>query len=196
MSNDTMRNWLNIVPTEMRSDILAYKQLKDIKLRLAGRIILRHCLIKSNLLSLFNNLKRGIYNKPYIQGWLTFNTTHSGDFTVFCSNDSDIGVDIEQKGRLYDKSIIKYFHQQEQNFILSSSDSDTAFLDIWVKKEAFLKAIGFGVYLDLDLINCINESIEFDNKMWYFHKVLLHPSYTCYLCTNTPVLNIKITKFK
>jgi len=97
------------------------------------------------------------YGKPFIKTDknIHFNLSHKGDkFVIAVSNVSEIGIDIEQyKGRQTLSGLVnKCFSQQEAQFwhSLPEAQQIDMFYRFWVRKEAFVKAVGRGIALGLD----------------------------------------------
>ena len=94
---------------------------------------------------------RGERGKPRVTGdSLAFNVSHSGERAVCAvAAGGRCGVDIECVRPMPDAGPLadRYFSSREADEIrrLSAHDRDRAFLDIWTRKEAFLKATGEGL---------------------------------------------------
>lgn len=85
--------------------------------------------------------------KPYFaDGAVHFSLSHCGEVAVCAVADSPIGVDVE---RIPDASPLKiakrFFTESEYNAIASAPDPRSAFCELWVKKEAVIKALGVGL---------------------------------------------------
>lgn len=84
-----------------------------------------------------------------------FNVSHSGRVALlaFC-RDRDLGIDVEQvwPERHSDEIAERYFSPAEMAIMrsLPPAQRKEAFFWVWVRKEAYLKARGDGLYLDLD----------------------------------------------
>ena len=63
---------------------------------------------------------------------------HSGDLLAVVITKSDVGIDIEERVNRDVSRLFSFFHESERN-------SD--FFDLWVKKEAFGKMTGDGIFL-------------------------------------------------
>ncbi len=99
------------------------------------------------------------YGKPFIPKQFSkpiqFNLSHTGnEFVIAVSNCSEVGVDIEQcKNR---KSLLglvkKCFSDKEANYwnTLPEGQKVNMFFRFWVRKEAFVKAVGRGIGLGLN----------------------------------------------
>ncbi len=100
--------------------------------------------------------------KPFLADFdLDFNISHSQDIfaiVIADSHDTSVGVDIEKINTLqdYDSVSHDYFHEDERKYIQKHSSTDQLklinFLEIWTRKEAFLKMIGVGLLNELSKI--------------------------------------------
>ncbi len=153
-----IKKYLNELPETMRNDVVRYRNVSDQKARLLARLMLMKALEQTKSLSSINNWKRDRYNKPHVDGWDSFSISHSGEIVVFCHSISEVGIDIEKTIDQNYVELTKYFHDKEQQFIFDAQNIQEAFFEVWVKKEAFLKAIGVGIVDGLK-INCLNEKL-------------------------------------
>ncbi|MEY4211316.1 MAG: hypothetical protein RLZ92_1697 [Pseudomonadota bacterium] len=100
---------------------------------------------------------RNVYGKPFLaNASLFFNISHSGDCLLIAVSDFDsIGVDIEliKSGRNLLGLAKRCFSADELNFWFSLPEDarERWFYQLWVRKEAFVKAVGRGIALGLDL---------------------------------------------
>ncbi len=100
----------------------------------------------------------GEHGKPELCGArsLRFNLSHSHELALLAvtDRDDDIGVDLEKHlGRRADRdSARRFFSEQEMRALdpLSGSQFTAAFFKCWTSKEAFVKALGCGLSVDLD----------------------------------------------
>jgi 4'-phosphopantetheinyl transferase len=91
---------------------------------------------------------------PCLQAGIRFSLSHCGDYALFAfAQDSDVGVDIEQVCADYpvDSVAQLFFTDQEQARFTSLPDClrDRAFFVCWCRKEAIVKALGYGLPLGL-----------------------------------------------
>ena len=99
----------------------------------------------------------GEYGKPFLAcGSLHFNLSHTGDYMLIAvANFPDIGVDIEKliqrssldaiAKRVFSEGELKLWRQ------LAPEQQLTGFYRLWTKKEAFVKAVGRGIALGMEL---------------------------------------------
>jgi 4'-phosphopantetheinyl transferase len=99
----------------------------------------------------------GSKGKPMAVGanGLQFNMTHSGDVTMIAlARDCEIGVDVEKIRPLLDMQRIadQFFCVEEAAELRAvlSVERNHAFFCSWTRKEAYVKAIGAGLYIPLN----------------------------------------------
>lgn len=93
-------------------------------------------------------ISRTKLGKPYVNLPLHVGVTHTDDIVIVALDDENFGIDCECKGRIQknaEKIAERYFTENERRYIFESADINAAFLDIWVKKEAYVKFTGFGL---------------------------------------------------
>ncbi len=87
--------------------------------------------------------------KPYIENMPIYvGVTHTDDTVIIALDDKSFGIDCEHKDRTQknaEKIAERYFTENERQKIFDSADRDKMFLDIWVKKEAYVKYTGLGL---------------------------------------------------
>lgn len=96
----------------------------------------------------------GPNGKPWVEGAPPFNVSHCDRWLLIgLTTEGSIGVDVEQAREIDDlESIARhYFARAERDSILAldRSEANAAFLRVWTRKEAFIKALGGGLSIDL-----------------------------------------------
>lgn len=102
----------------------------------------------------------GKHGKPYLSDAngkdnIYFNMSNSESMCIYAfSRNSEVGVDIEYVRDIpeMDKIVERFLSKKEKNAFrsLPESKKKEAFLNCWTRKEAFIKAIGDGLYQPLD----------------------------------------------
>ncbi len=118
--------------------------------------------------------------KPVLSGYPNchFNLSHSGEWAVCALSDTPVGVDIQQH-RAVPARVVRRFTAEEQHW-LEQHPKD--FFDLWVKKEAFLKAIGTGLTRRLDSFSVLPPE---ENTVEGYRIALAVPpeaGYACAVC--------------
>jgi len=92
---------------------------------------------------------------PFAGSALQFNLSRCGDVAVYAfAYDREIGVDVEQVRVIPDAdAIVAQMFSRRENadyFALAPRDRPLGFFQCWTRKEAFIKALGEGLYHPLD----------------------------------------------
>ncbi|MBW4680495.1 MAG: 4'-phosphopantetheinyl transferase superfamily protein [Microcoleus vaginatus WJT46-NPBG5] len=126
---------------------------------IAGRGMLRNIL--SRYLAIAPSQMEFCYGKrgkPALRNEsICFNLSHSQGLALYAITlDRIVGIDLEQVRSMPDaEAIAKSFFSQREYAVLQgmpANEKQAAFLNCWTRKEAFLKAIGDGLYKPLDQI--------------------------------------------
>lgn len=105
-------------------------------------------------------LRRGFFGKPELapstsDGSLTFNLSYSHEIAMFAvGREQEIGVDVERQrtALLHAELANRYFSAPERVELrkLPADSVATGFFNGWTRKEAYIKAIGTGLFTRLD----------------------------------------------
>lgn len=139
----------------------------------------------------------GDYGKPYLSGHshIQFNISHSGDWIVGAFSNQPVGIDIEKVIPIDLKIATTFFSYKEQSFLQSDGSDYQSFYEIWAAKESYLKATGMGLSIPLDSFYVIfnkNTNEVCSNLKWYFKKIDIAPSYKSVVCSQMPIVDIKL----
>ncbi|MDB5241711.1 MAG: hypothetical protein JWP57_2336 [Spirosoma sp.] len=127
-----------------------YRRQEDRFRSLYARSLLRVLLGKYlNQPALAVHLTRGMNNKPKLvddSGWY-FNTAHSGNWIVLAIGKTEIGVDVEAiKADFPFEDVLPFsFNAQERLTIEQAEQGRLRFYELWIRKEALVKATGQGI---------------------------------------------------
>ena len=121
--------------------------------------------------------------KPFLAGFdnVHFNLSHSGTYAV-CAFDSDpVGIDIERIKPVKAGIAERFFSSEEQQFLDACSvDKAKAFFTVWTRKEAFLKAVGKGLRMDLRSFSVCDTNTVFSSA----GEVLQNGKNSGWFCTS------------
>jgi 4'-phosphopantetheinyl transferase len=141
----------------------------------------------------------GSKGKPYVDSLtpIHFNMTHSGDLAAIAITfNRQIGIDLEKINPLSEiQQIASHFFCSEETaeiMSLPQSERERAFFRCWTRKEAYIKALGEGLYTPLDSFRVTVQPatpahlvhIEQDTSAaneWTLHDLCLASDYTAAL---------------
>lgn len=155
------RHYWSFLSTAEKTKSARFKRTDLQKKYIATRAILRKVL--SGYLSVQPQqllIKIAAYGKPFIsnpinsESNLYFNLSHQGNkLVIVVSNINEVGIDIEQCRPRKNMTglVAKYFVSQEAQFWFATpkTQQTNMLYRFWVRKEAFVKAVGRGLALGL-----------------------------------------------
>ena len=111
----------------------------------------------------------GANGKPELEaetGWF-FNVSHSGKAILIAIGKRKVGVDIEEQRPdfMFRDLLPGSFSLAEQQFVNASADSQSAFYQLWTRKEALLKATASGLVNDLSRIPALDGTHTVDGEL-------------------------------
>lgn len=144
-----------------KDELAIAERFKFSKLR--ERYIINHGILRQLLAERVNESAKNLridkaeFGKPFLPDYpeLSFNMSHSGNLlTIAISSQCQLGMDVEcyKERNTWEGMVKKCFAPEEADFWydLDSAERGRVFYQFWVKKEAFVKAVGKGITLGLD----------------------------------------------
>jgi len=139
--------------------------------------------------------------KPFLDGSpLQFNVSHSHNrLLIAVTAGRAIGVDIEfrRNNIAMDSIAERWFSPAERRFFQGLENPQPAFFDIWSKKEAYVKALGLGVFHELNSF-----TIPLDGEMnlptigkmdnWFFQTLEIDPAYAAAIVFEAPAVPVNL----
>ncbi len=100
--------------------------------------------------------------KPYIENErnINFNISHAKNIIVIGISNNSIGVDIEFECINGTKIAERFFTRKEYEYIKENVNPGEAFLEIWTKKEAYIKCSGIGLRAPLNSFCVLDTSLK------------------------------------
>lgn len=178
--------FLQQLPPDIQNQVIKFKNWQDVQRGLLSKALLIKGMKALGLCSYsLHQLKLTEFNRPYFDNSVDFNISHSGEYVICAiSKTNRIGIDIEE---IKDVPILEFdsqFSTQEMEEIFQDKNSLHAFYTLWTQKEAFLKAIGTGLYVPLHQISINNNKIMWDDVSWFLTEIKLDQRYVSHLATN------------
>lgn len=150
--------------------------------------------------------QKGPFGKPYLDARQSvfFNWSHTdGIWVLAVSHHGPVGVDVELISRRTDRHAVAAvaLHKTEQRYISEQPDPDWSFLNIWVRREALFKAVGFGLHDTMQQISIIDPSAPDlssvtgpDGRLWSLCDVKLGEEVQCALAYEAPSPIVQSTR--
>ena len=157
--------------------------------------------------------RTGTYGKPAlaetVASQLEFNLTHSGNLAlVAVAHGAEVGIDVETVRAMPDALRLaeRFFSAAESEALnaLPADDQGAAFLNLWTRKEAFVKATGLGIANALIRFevtmgaNATVKAIDGDPRLaaqWTLHAFTPAPGYLAAVAVRSPAAQFAFREF-
>jgi 4'-phosphopantetheinyl transferase len=147
-------SFLNKIRDDKREKIKRFKFRQDALRSLSGEALLRYALQKYYDVEYKKEIiEENEFGKPYlINKQISFNISHSGNWSALVCFENDAGIDIEKLEEPPYEIMKKTFTQKEIEQIENKDQQvkERQFYKIWTLKESYIKMIGQGLSLPLD----------------------------------------------
>ena len=165
------------------------------------RRVLADCLNTNPSALQFNRNAQG---KPFLKdGSLEFNVSHSRDrLLIAVTAGRAVGVDIEFRRTGLNMATIakRWFAPEEQLFFQSLENPADGFFEIWAKKEAYVKALGAGIYKNLNTFAVPVGGKPFSpdigsGEQWFFQTLKIDSGYAAAVVSEAPPVPVNLRSF-
>jgi 4'-phosphopantetheinyl transferase len=127
---------------------------------------------------------------------ISFNVSHSGEWVVLAfGRGRQLGVDVEKIQCEMDVLSIasRYFTPDEAESIGAADDVHALFFHYWARKEAYVKALGSGLFRELSSFSVPQEDGE--KNGWFFQRLEAGSKYAAAVVTDKPVQDMPCFDF-
>lgn len=184
-------DWIEELPIIKQNRIKKLHQQKDQVLSLAGLQLLKIA-ISEYLDSPFSldQLQFPEYGKPYFNGNIDFNISHSGNFVCcIASDNSKVGVDIEKPRDVSSATLNKFLPEV---LTTNNEEKKRQFFELWTKNEAIIKASNAGSIHNMKEIRLEDKGGYYQNQFWYTYPVKIistedDKEYTCHIACSKKI---------
>lgn len=122
--------------------------------------------------------------KPFVPNQLHFSIAHDANLVVVAFASSELGIDVQRISSRVWNGVISRFHPLEQAALASSLEEEhqALFYRIWTRKEAFLKAIGDGITIELSSFNVLQDTCFHVHQEWRIFSSAKFEDFSCSWC--------------
>lgn len=196
---------LNVSPRFKREKILKMRNQLSKYQSLAASLILGYSLKYFNKNIDDFEIVYNQFGKPFITDLgISFNISHSKEYVICFISDCEVGcdiqyIDLEKKI----SGISKRFYSKNDNKLIDSfdnqKDKSISFYRIWAGKEAYIKALGKGLSIELDSFDVslpTDISSLYNINELFAYEPLIDNSYACCLCSYEEITELEIVEVK
>ena len=188
---------LQKMPETIQRQSLRFVRWQDRHANLLGKILLREGMKKHGYPpDCLKKISYTEYNRPFIDGAIDFNISHSGNYVVCAINMvGRVGIDVERMKSLHIEEFKDCMTDEEWRAIQGSPDHLEKFYDLWTLKESVVKGDGRGMSLPLPEVRVEGEIARVNNVSWYAKKINLDPHYSCHIAANHEISSLHLHKY-
>ena len=179
--------YLSVLSPELMEKNAQYVRWQNRHSHLFGKLLLVEALKQYGIeRDIWDNLVYNAQQRPCLAlDEYDFNITHSGNY-VACAIGKNIrlGIDIEENRNVNLKNFQMVMSPNQWDAIYSSSYPLKEFYKYWTIKESVIKADGRGFLIPLDELNVSNDTVQYEDKLWFVQELKLTSGYNAALATN------------
>jgi 4'-phosphopantetheinyl transferase len=156
-----------------------------------GKLMLHHALQQLQPGLNLAQLNYTGYGRPYFDGRLDFNISHSGDYvTCIISDEGRVGIDIEKIQAVDINAYKNQFNADEWQQVVEAwrNGHYRLFYRYWTLKEAAVKADGRGMYIPLKEVNIHKEYVQVGGTPWFFKQQYLAENYVAHIASSKKIV--------
>lgn len=188
-------SFIQQLPPAIQQQVMKFKNWQDTQRSLLSKILLIRGMNSLGLCAYsLHQLKLTAFKRPYFDDLIDFNISHSGEYIVCAiSKTNRVGIDVEEIKDIPILDFESQFSTHELEKILEDKNSLHAFYTLWTQKEAFLKALGTGLYVPLNKVTVKDNKIIWNNIQWFLYQIKLDQKHVSHLSTDifSPEIIIK-----
>ena len=177
---------LSRLPEQLQERNVRFRQWKDRLLHLTGKLLLIEALQQFGFGDkCLYNLQYDQYNRPFIEGDIDFNISHSGNY-VLCAigQNMHLGIDIEQIRDIDFSDFEQVMTTYQWNIIKNAPSQEKQFFQYWAVKESVIKADRRGLAIPLNDIEIEDNVAYCDDKKWHLKELNIDNEYSAFLAVN------------
>lgn len=126
-------------------------------------------------------IESGHFGKPYLccsgrRLSINYNLSHSGEIVMLAfGRDVPIGVDVQEIKQMQEyQRLVEYYFSPEERAAVIRQNNIEFFFEYWTAKEAYVKAIGCGLYKDFASFSVKiggTSSERYSNQIWQICQI-------------------------
>lgn len=196
MYESLLKVYHTVLPQNIKDRAFRFRRWQDRQAFILGRLLiwqgLQHYKYDDDCLS---RLQANQYGKPYIDGPIYFNLSHSGRYVVCVFSTAETGIDIEEMVPTDIHDFNSFFSEQEKKQIHSAPQPLKAFLRLWTIKESVIKAEGKGLSIPLQQLDTSRQgSVQLEGENWHIKEISLFKGYCCAIASKSTLSSIDLKK--
>jgi 4'-phosphopantetheinyl transferase len=135
---------------------------------------------------IWNHVQYTSHQRPYLTlDNHDFNISHSGKYVVCAVGENvTLGIDIEENKNVNFKNFHSIMNEGQWEAINNAVSPLKEFYKYWTVKESVIKADGRGFHIPLHELSVENNTVRYEDKVWYLQELDIDSGYNVTLATN------------
>lgn len=188
---DFYTNFYATLPLPIQQQLNRYYREQDRLAGIIGKNLLRYGLRKLGLeATALEAMQYTATNRPYLahDPWVDFNLSHSESLVVCAiSVVARVGVDVEKEKAISLVNFQASFSGRQWETLESSAHPQKLFYQLWVQKEALVKADGSGLGVPFAEIDMMENTSLLQQDRWFLTRLEIDPLYCSWLACSKKV---------
>lgn len=175
------------LPRDLQEKNAKFLRWQDRHSHLLGKLLFQEAFRTTGLKGdVWDYLEYNSYKRPClsVEGY-DINLSHSGDY-VICAIGEDIrlGIDIEKMKTVEIENFTNIMSTSQYQKIKNSQDQLLEFYRYWTFMESVVKAEGKGMFIPLDQLQVVNNTVQYDQNLWRIQEIDIAEGYKSALATD------------
>lgn len=172
----------SLMPFYRKKKISRYAKYEDRVLGVASYALLKYVMYLLGIPE--GDIEIGTYGKPYFKGkHVYFNISHTSNAIACAVESSEVGVDIQNNIREYERIIKRVCAPSEIEKIRSDALPIQYFTKLWTLKESYVKCIGTGIWDSISQIDFSTFDTECGRLHGYYFTCKSTEEYCLSVCS-------------
>lgn len=180
----------SLMPFYRKKRISRYAKYEDRVLGVASYALLKYVMYLLGIPE--GDIEIGTYGKPYFKGkHVYFNISHTSNAIACAVESSEVGVDIQNNIREYERIIKRVCTPSEIEKIRSDALPIQYFTKLWTLKESYVKCIGTGIWDSISQIDFSTFDTEWGRLHGYYFTCKSTEEYCLSVCSKNGKVDIQ-----
>jgi 4'-phosphopantetheinyl transferase len=196
LPGQAIERYLRLLPVSIRLSINKYRRWQDSQAALLGQLLLLEGLQEAGGRPVrLDKLRRDDYGRPYLDGAIDFNISHSaGGAVCVLTAQGRVGIDLERVKPTGLPDFQAWFTRKEWAAVTAANEPLREFYRLWTAKESVLKADGRGLSLSPLDVALNGETATLDGRRWFIREIKMGDDYLCHVAANIPCSEIILSE--
>ncbi|XLS29175.1 4'-phosphopantetheinyl transferase family protein [Flavobacteriaceae bacterium M23B6Z8] len=186
--NETIYDhYKSMLPVALQEKNAKFLRWQDRHSHLLGKILFQEAFKTTGLKGeVWDYIEYNAYKRPClsVEGY-DINLSHSGEYVICAIGEGiRLGIDIEKMKMVEIENFTNIMSTSQYRKIKNSPDQLLEFYKYWTFMESVVKAEGKGMFIPLDQLEIVNNTVQYDKNLWRIQEINIAEGYKSALATD------------